>query len=181
MKVVFQGKTKTGKEITVRYPRMSDLKKLLDYINTLSDEKTFISYQGEHETLESERKHLKKRLEDIENKKVVYLLAFYKDKLVGLVDIKMSDKARKHVGGLGITVAKKFRGEGIGKLLMNLIEKEAKKEIPQLKMITLSVFSINDVAKKLYKKTGFVKYGTLPKSLQRNNTFEDEILMYKTI
>lgn len=181
MKVVFQGKTKTGKEIIVRYPRMSDLKKMLDYINTLSDEKTFIAYQGEHETMESERKYLKKRLEDIENKKATHLLVFHKNELIGISDIKIKERVKKHVGEFGITVAKEFRGDGIGKLLIDLIEKEAKKEIPQMKIITLSVFPTNEIAKNLYRKSGFIEYGILPNGLSRNDHFEDEIFMYKQV
>ena len=124
MEIVFQGKTKKGKEILIRYPGMGDLEKLLNFINEMSDERTFIRYQGEHETLESESKWLKGRLIEIENKKAVHLLAFSDNKLVGACEIHMKDKTEKHIGNFGITIAKDFRGEGLGNLLMDLVLKK---------------------------------------------------------
>ncbi|HJY98606.1 MAG TPA: GNAT family N-acetyltransferase [Patescibacteria group bacterium] len=181
MKIVYQGKTKKGKDILVRYPEMGDLEKLLNFINEISDERTFIRYQGEHETKESEEKWLKGRLEEIDNKKTVHLLAFSDNKLAGATEIHLKDKTEQHIGVFGITVAKTFRGEGVGKTLIDLIIKEAVKELSGLRMITLEVYSTNDIAKDLYKKLGFIEYGLLPNGIVRDGRFEDAILMYKNI
>lgn len=179
MKIVYQDETKTGKKIIIRYPEMGDLEELLNFINEMSDERTFIRYQGEHETQESEAEWLKKRLNEIENKKTVHLLAFFGNKLVGGSEIHLKDKTEKHIGVFGISILKNFRGEGIGKILMDLIIKEAKKELSELRIITLEVYSTNEVAKGLYKKLGFEDYGLLPEGIIRNNIFEDAVLMYK--
>jgi len=181
MNIVFQGMTKTGKEIIIRYPEEGDVENMANFINTISDEKTFITYQGEHETLKSEGKYLKERLKDIINKKVVHLLAFYKDELIGASDLKMEEKVEKHVGVFELIVSKNFRGEGIGKMLMQLVEKEAKKNIPDLKIATLQVYSTNGIARDLYKKMGFAEYGVLPEGIGRLGKFEDSVLMYKKI
>jgi ribosomal protein S18 acetylase RimI-like enzyme len=181
MKIIYKGKTKTDKEIIIRYPEIGDLEKLLKFINELSDERTFIRYQGEHETLESEKKWLEGRLKEIEGKKTVHLLVFSGETLVGASEIHMMDKTEKHIGILGITISKKFRGEGVGKLLMDLIIKEAQKELTGLKIITLNVYGNNEIAIKLYTKMGFVKYGLLPGGVSRGNGFEDDVLMYRKI
>lgn len=181
MKIVYKGKTKTGKEILIRYPQTGDLKKMLNFINEISDERTFIRYQGEHQTMESEEKWLKGRLEEIDNKKAVHLLAFSGNLLVGSSEIHLRDRTEKHIGVFGIVIAKTFRGEGFGKILMDLVIKEAVKELSGLKMITLEVYSTNEIAKKMYKKIGFVDYGLLPKGITRNGKFEDAVLMYKNI
>lgn len=181
MKIIYQGKTKTEKDVFIRYPEMGDLEKLLNFINEISDERTFIRYQGEHETLESEKKWLEGRLKEIENKKTVHLLAFSENELAGATEIRLRDKTEKHIGVFGITVAKTFRGEGIGKTLMDLIIKEAVRELAELTIITLEVYSTNETAKNLYKKMGFVEYGHLPGGIKRNNKYEDAILMYKNI
>lgn len=181
MRIIYQGKTNTGKEITIRYPMMADLEKLLNFINEISDEKTFIRYQGEHETKESEGKWLKGRLEEIENKKTVHLLAFSGNILAGASEIHLRDKTEKHIGVLGITIAKTFRGEGIGKALTDLIIKEAIQELKGLKMITLEVYSTNEIALNLYKKMGFVEYGRLQNGIARDGKFENAILMVKNI
>lgn len=181
MGIVYQGKTKTGKEIIVRYPDLSDVQELLRFINEISDEKTFIRYQGEHETLDSETKFLTGRLKEIEDKKAVHLLIFFNNKLIAAAHIGARDKTEKHVAVLGITVAKDFRGEGLGKLLMELILKEAKEKLPDSKIITLEVYSNNSIAQELYKKLGFAEYGRLPNGITRGEKFEDAILMYKNI
>lgn len=181
MKIVYKGKTQTGKKIVVRYPERSDLGKMLNYINILSDERTFITYQGEHETLKSEKKYLEGRLKAIKDKKAVQLLVFYKDQLIGVSDIHLLDKTQKHIGIFGITISKDFRNDGIGKVLMNLIEDEGKKKLPGLKIITLEVFSTNSIARDLYKKMRFKEYGVLPKGIIRNNKVEDSVLMYKLV
>lgn len=181
MKIVYQGKTKTGKEIIVRYSQKNDLIELLKFINELSKEKTFIRYQGEQETLDSETKYLNAKLEAIKNKKAVHLLVFYDNKLIAASDIHMMDKTEKHVGRLAISVLKDYRGEGIGKLLIELLLKEAEKEIQDLKIVTLEVYSKNSIAKRIYEGFGFIEYGLLPNGINRDNTFEDAILMYKNI
>jgi ribosomal protein S18 acetylase RimI-like enzyme len=93
----------------------------------------------------------------------------------------MMNKTENHVGILGISVAKDFRGEGLGKLLMELIVKEAEKEIPDLRIVTLGVYSTNSIAQNLYKQMDFVEYGRLPNGITRGGNFEDSILMYKNI
>lgn len=181
MKIVFQGKTKTGKNVLIRYPELSDVEAMLSYINKISDEQTFIRYQGEHETLESETKYLNSVLENIKNKKAVHLLVFSENSLIGTSSIHMLDKTEKHVGIFGITIAKDFRNEGVGRLLMEKLFEEAKKEMPQLKIVTLRVYSKNSIAKRIYEKFGFAQYGLLPRGITRKGEYEDEISMYKNI
>lgn len=181
MKIIYQGKTDKGKDILIRYPEKGDMEKLLNFINQISDERTFIRYQGEHETKESEEKWLTKRLDEIDKKRTVHLLAFSGDELAGATEIHLRDKTEKHIGVFGITVAKTFRGEGIGKILMDSVIKEAMGELSGLRMITLEVYSTNENAKNLYRKMGFVDYGILPEGITRNDKFEDAILMYKKV
>lgn len=181
MKIVYQGKTKTGKEIIVRYPQIGDEKEMWRYINELSKEKTFVRFQGEEISLEEETKYVRDQLGLIEKRQSVKLLIFSGNILIGITEVNMRDKTEKHVGILGISIAKDFRGEGLGKLLMELILKEAEKELPNLKIVTLEVYSTNDIAKNLYEQFGFVKYGILPNGIIRGGSFEDAILMYKNI
>jgi len=181
MRIVLQGKTKSNKDIVIRYPEKEDVGELLKFINDLSDERTFITYQGEHETLKSETKFLESRLKDIENKKAVHLLVFCGQQLIGAAHVLAGDKTEKHVGNFGISISKGFRGEGIGEILMTSTLEEAKKEIPDINIITFTVYSTNLIAQNLYKKMGFAEYGRLPNGIARNDTFEDGILMYKNI
>ena len=154
---------------------------MLDYINTLSAEKTFILEQGRQLTIEQEQDFLKEMLTAIENKKAVMLLAFSGETLIGISDISRRSGIHSHIGSFGISIAKDFRGQGIGKLLMQKILAEAIATIPGLSIIKLAVFSNNPVGINLYKKLGFIEYGRLPKGIQHRGEFVDDIFMYKPI
>lgn len=68
-KIVFRGVAQSGTPYLIRYPKRSDLQELLRYINELSKEKTFISFQGEEVSLEDERKFLNDSIRLIRDKK----------------------------------------------------------------------------------------------------------------
>ena len=68
MNVVFQGKSKKGKDIIIRYPEKSDTQAMRDYINFLSKEQTFIRFQGETISLPEEEKYVNSQLERIAKK-----------------------------------------------------------------------------------------------------------------
>ena len=103
----------------------------------------------------------------------------YDNEIVGSSGVRMMKKTEKHIGIFGLIISKGFRGEGIGKTLMKLIEEETKKELLDLKITTLQVYSTNSIARSLYKKMGFAEYGTLPNGIIRGGKSEDAILMYK--
>lgn len=178
--IIYQTTTKSGKTVSFRYPTVDDVQILTDYINKISTERTFITFQGEQQTLESEKEYLKSELDKIIKNNCVYLLAFINNKLVGSAAIDLEDKVESHVGVFGITVAKEYRGDGIGKLLLENILKESKK-IKKLKIIKLQVYSPNILAQNLYKKFGFIEYGRLPGGIKYRNKYVDAILMYKKV
>lgn len=180
-KVVFEGKIKTGEEIIIRYPTKEDLKQMWEYINTLSKERTFIRFQGEEISLVDEEKFLNSFLENISQRKAVQLLVIHDGKIIGISDIMMKELAEKHIGVFGITVAKNFRGQGVGKMLMEFLINEAKRNIAQLEIIVLDVFASNSLAKSMYQKFGFVEYGVLPKGVKLEKGYADRVFMYKVI
>jgi len=180
--VVFQGKTARGLSIIIRYPKKTDLTACWQYINALSEERTFLRFQGEQISLAEEKKWLERRLEKISKNQLAHFLVFSKRKLVASADIEPGEMgAERHVGLFGISVAKRARGQGIGKLVVKLILEEARKAIPSLKIITLGVFASNQRALSLYKKFGFVEYGRLPKGIVHREKYIDYIHMYRNV
>lgn len=179
--IIFEGKTKSGSNIVIRYPKMSDLKEFWVYINKLSKEKTFVTYQGEKISLKEEGDWLKKSLARIKKKQEVDLSIFIGQQVIGMCDIRLGQKIKKHIGGLGLSIDKDYRGEGLGKLLMEETLKEAQKKLTGLKIVTLGVFETNKTAHSLYLKLGFKEYGKLAKGLIHNNKHIDEIFMYKEL
>jgi len=181
-KILFKGKTKKGSEIIIRYLQKTDLRNLLVYINKLSKEKTFITYQGEKITSACEKKYIDDCLKKIKNIEMVKLVVVSRKKIIGSANIGLKKKLIfKHVGTLGISIDKDFRGEGIGKILMEAVMKEAKNRLKNLKIIELQVFSNNLIAKRLYEKLGFKEFGMLPNGILHRGRFVGESYMYKKV
>jgi ribosomal protein S18 acetylase RimI-like enzyme len=180
-KVVFEGKTAKGLDIVLRYPKSGDAPVLLDFINALSSEQTYILFQGEKQTLEDEERYLQGRLSATANATGVQLLAFSNGLLAGNTQIDVSWGTNRHVGGLGIAVAQRFRGQGVGELLMNAIINEAITHLHGLKIITLEVFGNNATAINLYAKMGFIECGRLPGGRLHRGQYVDNVYMYKRV
>lgn len=180
-KIVEKFQLEDGREVVFRYPSIEDAALMMDYINTLSKEQTFIRFQGEEITLEQETEWLTKLVKKIEEKAAVQIMGFCNSQLIAVSDIVMLEKAEKHIGGFGITIAKEFRGLGIGKKIMELAINEATKNIPHLKIIILSCFGDNDIALSLYEKMGFKEFGKLPEGLIHKYHKDDHIYMYKKV
>jgi RimJ/RimL family protein N-acetyltransferase len=170
-----------GFDVVVRYPQDRDAKVMCDYINVISEEKTYTTWQGERILLKDEEKYLKGQLERIDKDEVVQLLMFVNGELSGISEVGLDKKIKSHVGGFGISIAKKYRGRGFGKLLTKLILEESSKKLVKLKIITLEVFAENEKAIKMYKNFGFIEYGRLPKGLLFKGEPVDEIQMYKSV
>lgn len=178
-KIVFEAQTNDGRKYVIRYPQAGDASAMTKYINNLSKEKTFIRFQGEKVTLESEKKYLIEQLKRITEKRTVQLLVIYKEKVIGVTSIDMRDKTEKHEGVFGISILKEFRNQGIGKNLMECVLKEAIRNLKNLRIITLEVFANNLRAYEMYKKFGFIKFGILPKGIAYKGKYVDRIYMYK--
>lgn len=167
-------------EITIREPKITDLKQVLYYINKLSKEKTYITLQGEVIDEKSERVWLKSAIRKIQDKKAVYLFAFNKEQLIGISEVTMGTGCKEHVGRFGISIDKNFRGKGIGSVLMNTVLNVTKK-LSKIRLICLEVFAENTTAIEMYKKKGFIVCGEIPKVLKRRGRYVNEILMFKEV
>ena len=85
---------------------------------------------------------------------------------------------KNHVAEIGITIAKGYRGIGLGRYMMKRILELAKTELkPNPKIIRLSVYANNVPAISLYKKIGFKRVAKIPKQIQYGRKLVDEIVM----
>ena len=167
--------------IVIRTIKKGDEFKMLDYINELSQEKTFIMFQGNIMNIEEEKKYLDHQLDLMKNKKAIQLLVFQNDTIIGISGIEMRDKVQSHIGALGISLLKPFRGKGFGKILLKTLLHEAQCYLPGLRIVTLSVFANNSLAISFYKKFGFVQYGSLPQRILHKGEYVDHHDMFKVI
>ncbi len=98
-------------------------------------------------------------------------------KLVGWCDAIPGDASSTapHVGRLGMGVLKEYRGQGIGR---RLIEATIRKAIASgLEKIELTVHALNGPAIALYRGIGFVEEGRKKRSWHVDGIYDDVILM----
>jgi len=169
--------SKKGKEIHIRYLCEDDTKDLLKLYNSLVDEKA-LTIATEKLKLKQEREFVNDSLSEIEKGNTIFLVAEYDKTVIGNVSIKKQGLLEEHVGDLGIIILNGFRGEGLGRELMNECIKEAKRFL-KIKIVTLSVFKENKSAILLYEKMGFSKFGEIKKGFKHFGRYKDELFMVK--
>lgn len=175
--VVFKGQPPDKIPYIIRYPKRTDVIELHRYINELSKEKTFISFQGEEISLKDERTFLNDAIRKIKQRRGLLLLVEIEGKIIGVSDVRMNVRIASHIGTLGITIAKDFRGKGIGKQLLKTVMEQSK-NLEGIKILELECFANNPVAPALYKSCGFKEYGRLPRGIAFKEGYVDDILMY---
>lgn len=172
--------TKSGKQILLRYPQFSDAPALTEYINTLIAEDEFLLI-NQIQSLEEEGQYLESVLSSMKDGNAIKIFAFADGQLVAGVDLRRKPYKSSHVGTLGISIAKEFRDQGLGGLLIQEILQQAK-ELLRLQLVDLTCFANNPRALHLYQKHGFQEFGRMPKALlYKGAEFVDQVFMYKRI
>jgi len=167
----------SGRRVIIRYMNKDDAEPMRRYMNKLSKEQTFITYQGEEISVEEEQRYVEETISKMENGTVVKLLLLVDDIVAGTTEVGLGTRTHTHVGGLGLSVDASVRGLGLGRLLLETVISEAKKELPGLRMIELSVFAINDTAINLYKSCRFTEVGRVPNKIFYKGEYVDEVIM----
>lgn len=158
-----------------RLVRKEDAKALLDYKKHVYDESEFLSRASEeyNYSVEEEVQGIEK-INATEN--ALTWLALEDEKVVGCLNIRPDTLSRlKHSASIGVSVRKAYRGQGIGKALMN--KAIAFFEESTLHRLELTVVRENDRAVTLYKKLGFEEEGILREAIKINDCYFDMISM----
>jgi ribosomal protein S18 acetylase RimI-like enzyme len=100
--------------------------------------------------------------------------------LLGFLTIRGGPLNRmRHTGKLEIMVAPDFRGQGVGRALMEAGLRWAESH-PELEKLGLSVFTDNTRAIDLYRQYGFREEGRRPREFRlEDGRYMDDILMYR--
>ena len=96
-------------------------------------------------------------------------------RIVGWCDAIPGGAGTAHIGGLGMGVLKDFRGQGIGKRLLQATIDGARRI--GLEKIELSVYSSNEAAIALYRSLGFVEEGLKKRGRLVEGIYDDVLLM----
>lgn len=169
---------KNGKKLNIRTALSKDAVQIVKLMKGVIEEGPFTLYESDEykSTAKSEAKRIK-RFKEAPGK--IYLVAEIKNEITGYISFDSWDTRRTtHTGLFSIFLKKKFRGMGIGKLLVKSMMNWGKHN-PVNKKISLAVFSTNKNAIALYKKLGFKPEGCCPRDMIIDGKYVDSILMYK--
>lgn len=170
--------TKDGHRVVLRTPKWEDLDDLLEFINSLIEERADI-IRAEKVSREEEIEWLSKVFSRQERGEMFCLVAEINGHVVANSEIIKGIGYAKHVGVIAISVKKGFRDLGIGTEMIKSLVEQANKW--SLKVLTLSVFATNERAIHVYKKLGFIETGRIPRKFFKDGKYIDEIIMTKLL
>ena len=171
-------KLKNGKTVLIRTALAKDSSSLVKLMKSVIKEGPFTLYEPDeyNSTIKSEARRIL-RFKKAEGK--IYIVAEYKKEITGFVSFDNWDTRRtSHTGLFSVFLKKKWRGSGIGTLLIKALISWGEKNTLN-KKLSLAVFSTNKNAIALYKKLGFKQEGRCPADMIIDGEKVDSILMYK--
>ena len=175
-------KTKDGREVEVRPPKLVDAAAMTAFVNQLAKEKKVnrdlgIASFDSRATVAFERRWLRSIIQATKRETAVTMVAFSSGKLVGECTLRRQERRdMRHTGVLGIVVLRDFRGVGLGKDLMKVVLRSARRM--GVWLVELEVMAINRAAIRLYKKVGFRAAGVIPGKILRDGRELDMVVMF---
>ncbi len=148
---------KNREQVMLRLMVPEDGEKLLEFFKNLPPDDRLVL---RHDT--TDPGVIKRWVQEIDYDKVYPVLAEHKNKIIGDATLHMKRFGwQRHIGEIRIVVAKEFRGQGLGRVLIHeLLEKAAG---VGLHHIQLSFVETQAREMKIFERMGFRKIATLPK------------------
>ena len=164
-------------EITIREAIPDDAEQLVPFVQRLAEEPGLYIIMGPGEftlTVEEERQVL---ADYAAADNSIFLVAEVEGRIVGVLNCKGGKRrAKRHEAVLGTSVAREWRGKGVGKRLMARVIKWAR-GTGIITRIELVVFFRNEVARHLYESFGFEVEGRLRRAVLRDGEYHDNLVM----
>ena len=172
---IYKGGTVMGK-ITYRNPVAEDAERIVEFYNYVGGETSFLSFEKDEYPL-----GVKEQAEDIKglegNVNNTMLLALDREEIAGIATINSNHKIKsRHEGELGIVVAKKYQGQGIGSTLIQMLIDWCKGNGVTTR-IRLDTRTDNTLAVSLYLKFGFIVEGCCKNQTFLNGRYYDLYIM----
>ena len=168
---------KNGEMFTIRTALPDDAEKILSFTKAIIREADYlVTTEDEfHFTAKEQEQFLKDMLT---NDGKLAIVAEFKGEIIGFLDFHNGNKKRiSHQGAFGMSVAKAYRNQGVGRGMLESLIQWAK-DNPLIEKVCLEVFAKNIQAISLYKKFGFIEEGRKRKAVKfDNNEYDDLILM----
>ncbi len=174
-------KDKLNRDVTLRSAEVSDAEALIEYLKITTGETPFLIREPEEVTitLEQEMRFIESK---INAERELMLVATIDGKHIGNCSLMSiaSYKRYAHRCEIAIALYQEHCGCGIGKAMMQTVLDVAKKL--GYEQAELEVISDNKSAIEMYKKLGFVKYGSFPNNMKYSDgSYADAEWMMKRL
>jgi RimJ/RimL family protein N-acetyltransferase len=157
--------------VTIEYTTIDKADSFGDAVREVAEERKFLITTTGYST-EQTRSFVTHIIEN----GFTQFFALDNSQVVGWCDIlQCPQELHRHVGVLGMGLIKPYRGQGLGRTLINTAIAHARTR--GIERIELEVFASNDTARKLYEKTGFVVEGIKKNAVKIDGRYIDSILM----
>lgn len=167
---------KNAKTVTIRQCETSDASPLLQIAKAYhADSDHLITNAVEfNPTIEQETKFIESFFNS-ENS--LLLVALHEGKMIGNIDVTGRSYSKiKHIGYVGMGIAKEWRNQGLGTVLLEGMIDWAKAN-PMLEILWLRVFANHAAGIALYKKMGFKEIGRLENHIKTEGGYIDDVMM----
>lgn len=163
-------------KIIYRTAQENDAEKIVNFFNIVGGETNYMSFEKDEYPLDvEEQAALIRSIEGNETNTI--LLAMDGEEIAGLSTITSSHKIKsRHDAELGIVVAKRYQGRGIGTSLISQVI-DWVRENGITTRISLEVRADNVKAVEIYLKFGFVVEGCKKNSTLLNGVYYDDYIM----
>ncbi|EJP6473544.1 GNAT family N-acetyltransferase [Clostridium botulinum] len=165
-----------GEKVIIRKANKFYAKELIKYLNIIGGESDFLTFRiGEFgRSVEEEEAFIDNILKQ-EN--ALFIIAEINGKVVGNLNFSGGSRERNgHIGEFGVSILKKYWGNGIGKELIKYLINWSK-DSGIIRKINLRVRSDNIRGIRLYRKLGFLEEGIMRRDFFIKGEFYDSLLM----
>lgn len=165
--------TRDGAALTIREAEPDDAAALLRHVHAFSGETDFVTFgPGDFTLTEAQERDFLERCRRADNQ--LYLLALLGGAIVGTLHFGGGDRPRtRHTGELGMGVRGAHRGRGIGGALLDCLIDWGRAHAEVVKL-NLRVRVDNAAAIALYERRGFVREGTITRSMRVDGVYHDD-------
>lgn len=165
-----------NEEIIIRKAKKSDAKALIEYLNVIGGESDYLTFGAGQfgRSVEQEEEFI---VNALNKENALFIIAEVSGKVVGNLNFSGGIRQRTaHVGEFGVSILKKYWGNGIGEELVKYLINWSKNS-GMIRKINLRVRTDNTRGISLYKKLGFLEEGIIKRDFLINGKFYDSLLM----
>jgi RimJ/RimL family protein N-acetyltransferase len=172
---------KGGESVTIRSATPEDAAQILNHVRCVLEDSDGVVLMPDEFTVteEQEQEWIRDHLDDPGK---VAIIAEVAGEIVGLIHLNSVPRRRlAHRATLYISIAKRWRGRGVGRVLLQTLIEWAEAH-PVIEKLSLAVLANNDPAIGLYRKCGFVEEGRRVREVKLGpDQYCDDLLMYRFV